>query len=302
MKTESISPSPSKSSIGPYLKSTTDSFASITVGLIDYVAYRPQTRAQRVADILISFLALVLLSPLMLFIMILVKLDSKGPIFYAQTRVGANLRRRILKYPELHAKLLGRPGYNRRRVDVCGKLFSVLKFRSMSTDAEADGRSVWCQKNDARITRVGRLLRKTHMDELPQLINILRGEMSLVGPRPERPDLVLRLRDAIAGYEDRLSVTPGVTGLAQIRHRADLHIDDVRKKIKYDLLYIRGRSLSTDFRIILGTLPMVLGISTDGLKKIRKDSPTVRVFRSLFKKRKKTADDFGTIPIIASRS
>lgn len=250
----------------------------------EVVSFSPDSKGRRALDIVISLSLLILLSPLMLLIMILVKLGSRGPIFYSQTRVGMNRRQRQTPFPETEISELGKPGYNRRRVNVCGRLFPVLKFRSMRVDAEADGKPVWSHAGDPRVTFLGRLLRKTHLDELPQLINILRGEMSLVGPRPERPELVLQLRDAIDGYSHRLLVRPGVTGLAQTHHRADLSIDDVRKKIKYDRLYIKKSGVLTDLKIIFGTFPMLMGISADRWRAVRQKSPTYRFIKSLFSK------------------
>jgi lipopolysaccharide/colanic/teichoic acid biosynthesis glycosyltransferase len=128
----------------------------------------------------------------------------------------------------------------------------------MRLDAEPDGKPVWCQRNDPRVTRVGHFLRETHLDELPQLINIIKGDMSLVGPRPERPEFVARLRQQVPGYERRLYLKPGLTGLAQIRQRADLAVKDVRRKIRYDMLYLKNASIATDLKILFNTIPSVL--------------------------------------------
>jgi lipopolysaccharide/colanic/teichoic acid biosynthesis glycosyltransferase len=199
---------------------------------------------------------------------LLVKLDSRGPALYAQKRVGWNLRRRPRRRASDRRVLIARqtPSDRRHTIDSrrrepgFGKAFQVLKFRSMRTDAEKNG-AMWCQKDDPRVTRLGRLLRRSHLDELPQLFNVLEGDMSLVGPRPERPEFVSVLREKMPAYEKRLLVKPGVTGLAQIRYPADLVMEDVRRKMRYDLLYMRKASLATDLKIILGTIPSVLGVA-----------------------------------------
>ena len=135
----------------------------------------------------------------------------------------------------------------------------MVKFRTMRVDAEARSGAVWAQENDPRVTRVGRLLRDTRLDELPQLINVLRGEMSLIGPRPERPEFVRQFVDQIAGYELRHLVTPGITGLSQVRQGYDRCLDDVRRKLCHDLEYIRRRSLWMDLSVALRTLGVMIG-------------------------------------------
>lgn len=227
-------------------------------------------RWKRVLDILMSAFGIVFSLPVMALIAILIKLDSNGPIFYRQLRVGLNQRGGERR--RLHRRIQSRPTSRRddgdRRIDdTCGQPFYVLKFRTMRIDAECNGPS-WCQKNDPRVTRLGRILRKTHLDEIPQLFNILAGEMSLVGPRPERPEFVKDLRKAIPGYERRLSVKPGLTGLAQIRHRADLHVRDVRKKVRYDTLYLRSMSLMTDLKILAGTFPTAVGLDGEDIRRL----------------------------------
>ena len=139
-----------------------------------------------------------------------------------------------------------------------GLVFNMYKLRTMKVDAEKDTGPVWAQENDPRITLVGRVLRKMHIDEIPQLINVIKGEMSIVGPRPERPVFVIDLARKIRDYNKRLQVKPGITGLAQVRHKYDETIEDVKKKIKLDLLYIREMCVMTDLRIIARTLLVVL--------------------------------------------
>ena len=217
----------------------------------------PLSRGKRLFDILVSSLMLLAAAPLMALIVVLIKLDSEGPVFYSQVRTGLNRRKSNRRYdPSLPYSL-----QNRRHSAFYGKPFRILKFRSMRTDAEAKGKAVWCKTGDPRITRVGYWLRKTHLDELPQLINILKGEMSLVGPRPERPELIETLRYKIPNYEARLRVQPGLTGLAQTRYRSDERLYDVKKKVKYDILYMKNRSLRLDFAIMLRTVPLMLGMS-----------------------------------------
>lgn len=166
---------------------------------------------------------LLLLAPVMLLIALLVKMSSHGPVLYRQIRVGIN----------------NRP-------------FTIYKFRSMRLDAEKNG-AQWASRNDPRVTALGRFLRRTHLDELPQLINVLKGEMSLVGPRPERPVFVSQLSSEIEGYPLRMCVKPGITGLAQVNHHADQSIDDVRIKLIYDLRYVQSCGFWMDLRIIMET-------------------------------------------------
>lgn len=184
---------------------------------------------KRIIDIFISLSTLFFLSPLIIILALLIKLTSKGGIFYKQTRVGKN-----------------------------GKLFTMYKFRSMYLDSEKGGPE-WASKNDPRITFIGKILRKTHFDELPQIINVLKSEMSIVGPRPERPHFVDHLKKEIPYYNKRLSVKPGITGWAQIKHRYDSSLDDVRVKLQYDFYYIENMSITLDFKIIINTfISMIL--------------------------------------------
>ena len=183
---------------------------------------------KRTVDILGSLIGLLCLSPLLLLTAILIKLTSKGPVLYSQVRVGKN-----------------------------GKHFNIYKFRTMKVDAEKHTGPVWATKNDNRLTPIGGILRKSRIDEIPQFVNVLKGDMSLVGPRPERPMFVEQLKKQICDYERRLDVKPGITGLAQVWHRYDETIEDVRKKIKYDVLYIRKACFWTDIRILLRTFRVV---------------------------------------------
>ena len=179
---------------------------------------------KRLADITISGMALLLLSPLMLATALVVKWDSPGPALFEQIRVG-----------------LG------------GKPFAMYKFRSMRQDAEANGKAQWATKNDRRITRVGKFLRLTRLDELPQLYNVLRGDMSLVGPRPERPEFVTDLSAQIPFYMERHSVRPGITGWAQTSFAYAATIEDTKIKLEYDLYYVKNHSLFLDLLVLIQT-------------------------------------------------
>jgi lipopolysaccharide/colanic/teichoic acid biosynthesis glycosyltransferase len=147
---------------------------------------------------------------------------------------------------------------HRRERDLGGRLFTIYKFRTMWVDAENGSGAVWAQQHDPRVTSIGRLLRQYRLDELPQLFNVLQGEMNIVGPRPERPTIFAELREHIAEYPLRQRALPGITGLAQINHHYDRSLEDVRTKVHYDLEYIRRQCVAEDFRIMLKTVPVVL--------------------------------------------
>ena len=185
-------------------------------------------------DRVIGFVLLVGFSPIILLQWVLVKLTSRGPGFYRQARVGLNR-----------------------------KEFHVVKIRSMRVDAEANGQAVWCCKCDDRVTAPGKVLRNLHLDELPQLLNVVRGEMSLVGPRPERPSICEDLEKHIPDYFDRVMVKPGISGLSQINLCADESIDDVRCKQILDLNYINETNLWLEFRILLATMLRLVGIKRE---------------------------------------
>lgn len=186
-----------------------------------------QRAAKRLFDVSASATLLVLGLPLWALVALLIRLDSPGPVFYVQERVGAR-----------------------------GRRFPMLKFRSMRENAEDQGPR-WAGPGDPRVTCVGRLLRRWHLDEVPQLVNVIRGEMSLVGPRPERPVFLATLAREIPGYERRLAVRPGVTGWAQVNLKADETIEDVRRKLAYDLHYVDHACLGLDARILLRTVARV---------------------------------------------
>lgn len=203
-------------------------FGSGILGIIVRFVQRSYERFKRLMDIAGSAIALVLLSPLCLMTAIFIRLCSKGPILFTQTRVGKD-----------------------------GKHFEIYKFRTMHVDAEKYTGPVWAKANDDRLIPVGTFIRKAHIDEIPQFINVLKGEMSIIGPRPERPVFVEQFKRQIPDYEKRISVKPGITGLAQVWHKYDETIEDVKRKIKYDLLYIKKMCLWTDVRIIVRTVRVV---------------------------------------------
>ena len=188
-----------------------------------------EKKIKRLMDIVVSLLILIVTFPITFLVAIAIKLDSKGPVFYRQERMGQG-----------------------------GKIFKVFKFRSMINDAEKHTGPTWSAKNDPRVTRVGKFIRRTRIDEIPQMINVLKGEMSLVGPRPERPYFVEKLSKEIPLYTRRLKVRPGVTGWAQVKHKYDETIEDVKTKLRYDLFYIENMSLRMDLKILFRTIFVVM--------------------------------------------
>ena len=184
--------------------------------------------SRRTLDVIGSLLLLAFAVPLLLLVAFLIRVDSTGPVLYRQSRVG------------LH-----------------GRIFTMLKFRSMRVDAEVAG-PCWATDRDPRMTRIGAFIRATRLDEVPQLLNVLRGEMSLVGPRPERPHFVQQLAAIIPRYNERTHVLPGITGWAQINYPYGASVEDARAKLAFDLVYINNRALLLDLRILLRTIPVVL--------------------------------------------
>lgn len=185
---------------------------------------------KRAVDVIIAAGGLLVCAPLLLLVALAIKLESRGPVLYSQERVGYG-----------------------------GRIFRIHKFRSMVVDAEAGG-PCWAHAGlDPRVTRVGAWLRRTHLDELPQLWNVLQGDMSLVGPRPERPCFVETLQRGIPGYHERHRAKPGITGLAQVHYRYDTSLADVRRKLRFDRLYLMRMSPALDLRILWQTLSVVVG-------------------------------------------
>ncbi len=208
-----------------YLKNEEISFTSIVENKKRYLFLK------RVLDIVIALIALVVAFPIIAFTSILIKLESKGPAFFTQERMGLN-----------------------------GKKFYIYKLRSMRVDAEKDGPQ-WASKNDSRVTRVGKFIRKTRIDELPQLINVLKGDMSIFGPRPERPVFVEQFSREIPGFEKRLLVKPGLSGWAQVNGGYDI---SPKEKLEYDLFYIQNMNMKLDFLIFVKTIKVL--ITGDGAR------------------------------------
>jgi lipopolysaccharide/colanic/teichoic acid biosynthesis glycosyltransferase len=200
-----------------------------------------------VLNFVLALTALLLLIPVLVVIAVLVRLTSPGPVLYTQLRVGLD-RRLPVDTVQNH----------RRERNLGGRLFTIYKFRTMRVDAENGSGAVWAQQRDPRVTPIGRLLRQYRLDELPQLFNVLKGEMNIVGPRPERPIIFAELREHIAEYPLRQRAKPGITGLAQINHHYDRSLEDVRTKVHYDLEYIRRQCMAEDLRIMLKTVPVIL--------------------------------------------
>jgi sugar transferase (PEP-CTERM system associated) len=184
---------------------------------------------KRVTDVVFAALILVVSLPIMFITALAIRFESRGPLLYRQERVGLN-----------------------------GKPFEVIKFRSMRTDAEKDGKPRWATVNDDRVTKVGKFIRRVRIDELPQLFNVLRGEMSMVGPRPERQYFVNELVSKIPYYAVRHSVKPGVTGWAQVRYEYGSTVEDSIEKLQYDLYYVKNHTLFLDLLIMLETVAVVL--------------------------------------------
>jgi lipopolysaccharide/colanic/teichoic acid biosynthesis glycosyltransferase len=212
---------------------------------------------RRVLDVVVAALALMALTPLLLVVAILVKATSPGPVFYRQTRVGLERRTVDRRAESIRSGPRDRRRRERRLATGHGYPFRIVKFRTMVADAEASGPR-WSTQNDPRITRIGRLLRATRLDETPQFWNVLRGDMSIVGPRPERPFFVDQFVQRIPRYRERLRVRPGITGQAQVTLAYDASIDDVRRKLEQDLLWIQKRSMRHDLAILLRTVGVVL--------------------------------------------
>ncbi len=203
--------------------------------------------ANRAVNFAIAMIALILLAPVMALVAIAVRLSSPGAVFYVQTRVGRDRRRR----PATAV-------FDRRQDDIGGRAFRIIKFRSMRADAEQGTGAVWATQNDPRVTPVGRFLRKTRLDELPQLFNVVLGDMNIVGPRPERPSIFAELRQSIQDYPLRQRARPGITGWAQINRAYDASLDDVRAKVQFDLEYLERQSVMEDLKIMARTLPVML--------------------------------------------
>ena len=202
--------------------------AGTGVGLLSFLVRRWYPLFKRGFDIVAACAGLLLAAPFLAVAVVLIRATSRGPAIFTQQRMGKD-----------------------------GRVFRMYKLRTMVVDAEEKTGPVWASEDDPRITPVGRWLRKSRFDEIPQLANVLKGEMSLIGPRPERPELVTRLDGQIQGYSKRLAVVPGITGLAQVWSKYDETIRDVHRKVRYDLLYIRQMCLTADLAILFRTFYVV---------------------------------------------
>jgi lipopolysaccharide/colanic/teichoic acid biosynthesis glycosyltransferase len=280
-------PSLSTTSLGstPGLPAPTFELSTAAIGTVDHVVVLDLTAVgatpgvaglegllpsssyqwlDRLMNIMLASVTLLLTAPIMILIAIAIKLTSRGPVFYTQPRIGLNRRgvrsngaRSSDPRGQLWAQFLATHDDHRTR-DLGGNVFAIYKFRTMYENAEAQCGAVWATRQDSRTTSIGCFLRKYRLDELPQMINVLRGDMNIVGPRPERPSIFARMRESIDEYALRQRTKPGITGWAQINLFYDACIDDVKKKVRYDLEYLRNKSFVKDLKIMASTLPAVL--------------------------------------------
>ena len=211
------------------------------------IAEHPFSRegARRALNVAVAAVGIVFAAPIMAAVAVAVKLSSPGPVFYRQRRVGLDVRTTS-------------GGNHRRKVDLGGRPFTIYKFRTMRVPLPGQEVQVWASHQDPRITPIGNFLRRTRLDEIPQLLNVLLGDMNVVGPRPEQPEIFQTLRNEVPNYHARQQVRPGITGRAQITLQYDRCVDDVRKKVVADLEYIGSQSLVEDLRIMAMTAPVML--------------------------------------------
>ncbi len=212
---------------------TTSGIHSVTPGAyhvsapaeLDVLSAYVSSGRKRAFDVLLSLIGLAFLGMMLPFVAAVIKVTSRGPVFYRQRRVGLD-----------------------------GAVFEVLKFRTMRSDAESDGRAVWAETADSRITGAGRIMRRLYIDEFPQWWNVLKGEMSVVGPRPERPELIPGIVENVPDFNRRHSVKPGITGVAQVNFKYGNTMDGARQKLRLDLVYVRGASVLLDLKVVLLTI------------------------------------------------
>lgn len=205
-----------------------------------------RAKGRRLLNVLVAIALLALAAPLMLVIAIAIRLTSRGPVIFVQERVGLDRRSRERPFVA-----------DRRSEDQGGRIFHIYKFRTMRHDPSIEGEQKWASRHDPRVTAVGRLLRAYRLDELPQLVNVLKGDMNIVGPRPEQPEIFTELRSEISAYPYRQKVLPGITGLAQVNNGYDESVDDVRNKLELDLRYLDRLSPLEDLRIMMKTAPVM---------------------------------------------
>jgi lipopolysaccharide/colanic/teichoic acid biosynthesis glycosyltransferase len=220
--------------------------------------FDPDACAPNPIERMVALGVLVVASPLLALVALAIKIDTPGgPVFFRQTRVGLN-RRKGQPSREEHVSPPPAAVPDRRRTPSEGQIFRMWKFRTMVPNAEAMTGPVWASAHDPRVTRLGQVLRHLRIDEIPQLLNVVQGNMRLIGPRPERPEFVHILIRDMPDYAHRLQVPPGITGLAQVEREYDSNVDDVRRKLGYDLFYIQNRCWLLDFKILLKTLDVVV--------------------------------------------
>lgn len=226
-------------------------------GLLDFFLVKLRHLIKKALDILFSIIGSTLAAPLFIILGLLIKFSTAGPVIFKQERIGRNRRsgeRRILNIPVAIERRKG----ERRKENKFGKPFYIYKFRTMIEDAEKHSGPVWARPGDPRVTKLGRILRITRLDEIPQFYNVLLGDMSLVGPRPERYHFILKVADQVEGYVERFSLNPGITGLAQIKSGYASSLDDTGIKAQHDLFYAKNWSISKDLLILLQTVFVVI--------------------------------------------
>lgn len=208
-------------------------------------------RGRRIVNLIAAGTGIVVTAPLMAVVSVLVKLSSPGPVIFVQPRVGLDRRAGEAFRPVKGLDV------SRRTFDFGGRIFWIYKFRTMRPAAPGEGQ-VWSSPDDPRITGIGKILRRYRLDELPQLFNVLKGDMNLVGPRPEQPSIFVQLRKRVNGYGRRQQVLPGITGWAQVNQAYDQTLEDVQRKVDLDLEYLHRRSAAEDVRIMMRTVPVMV--------------------------------------------
>jgi lipopolysaccharide/colanic/teichoic acid biosynthesis glycosyltransferase len=224
---------------------------------IKYLFFMVDRFLKKALDFSGAMLGLIFALPFLVLVPILIKLTSRGPVFYTQDRIGVDRRRRSRRIYKTNIGDKNRLR-QRRRINNYGQPFKLIKFRTMVHNAEKKSGPVWATSNDSRITPLGRFMRKTRIDEIPQFINVLKGDMSLVGPRPERLFFIKDLSNKIPSYKARLKVKPGITGMAQVNKGYDSSLESVVEKVEQDVKYIKNWSIYSDLKILMKTVIVVI--------------------------------------------